>query len=112
MALQLFERETTIGWDKSTTKCQLITFDQSLDRKLMGYCKKFPDKFKMVSEQIFDGICEGHEFEFPKNLITIRQPTKKKKEMTEEQKAAASKRLEKARKAKTKEKDKKVKIKE
>jgi hypothetical protein len=107
MALLPFERETTIGWDKSTTKCQLITFDQSLDRKLMGYCKKFPDKFKMVSEQILDGICEGHEFEFPKNLITIRQPTKKKKEMTEEQKAAASKRLEKARKAKTKEKEKK-----
>lgn len=110
MALQSFERETVMGWDKSTTICKLITFDQSLDRKLMGYCKKFPDKFKMVSEQVFDGICEGHEFEFPKNLITIRQPTERKK-MTEEQKQAASDRMKKMHKAKQAKQKKEKKVK-
>ena len=106
MALQSFERETCMGWDKSTNICSLITFDQALDRKLLGYCKKYPETFKIVSEQIYEDIIEGHEFTFPKNLVSIRQPTKKKKEMTEEQKAAASKRLERARKAKAKEKEK------
>lgn len=104
MSLQSFERETTFGWDKSTNICQLITFDQALDRKLMGYCKKYPDIFKMVSEQVFEGVVEGHEFEFPKRLITIRQPTKRK--MTEEQKQAASDRM-----RKTQEKMKKEKVK-
>lgn len=102
MSLHLFERETTFGWDKSTDICSLITFDQSLDRKLMGYCKKYPDKFKMVSEQIYDDQVEGHEFTFPKNLVSIRQPTAKKKELTEEQKKSATERLKKAREKKVK----------
>lgn len=101
MALQSFERETCMGWDKSTNTCSLITFDQALDRKLLGYCKKYPDVFKVVSEQIYDDVVEGHEFTFPKNLVSIRQP-KKKKELTEEQKKATEKRLEKARKSRTK----------
>ncbi len=101
MALLPFERETTMGWDKTTTKCHLITFDQTLDRKLMEYCKKYPKEFKMVSEQIIDNELEGHEFEFPKKLVTIRQPREKKK-MTEEQKLEAAERLQKARKKKEK----------
>lgn len=107
MSLQSFERETTFGWDKSTNICQLITFDQALDRKLMGYCKKYPDIFKMVSEQIFDNELEGHEFEFPKKLVTIRQPREKKK-MTEEQKKEIGERLQKGKETKQK-KEKKVK---
>jgi hypothetical protein len=102
MSLQPFERETTFGWDKSyNIFVNLITFDQTLDRKLMGYCKKYPDIFKMVSEQIIDNELEGHEFEFPKKLVTIRQPREKKK-MTEEQKLEAAERLQKARKKKEK----------
>jgi len=105
MSLQSFERETTFGWDKSTNICQLITFDQALDRKLMGYCKKHPDIFKMVSEQVFEGIVEGHEFEFPKRLISIRQPTKRK-QLTEDQKKAASERMKKTQEKMKKEKSK------
>jgi hypothetical protein len=105
MALESFERETCFGWDKSTKTCQLITFDQVLDRKLMGYCKKYPGVFKMVSEQIFENVVEGHEFEFPKKLITIRTPSKKK-EMSEEEKKIAGERLNKARKVR----EKKVKV--
>lgn len=103
MSLESFERETTMGWDKSTTKCQLITFDQTLDRKLMEYCKKYPKEFKMVSEQIIDDKIEGHEFEFSKKLVTIRQP-REKKVMTDEQKKKAGDRLQKARQKKIKEK--------
>lgn len=106
MALLPFERETTMGWDKTTTKCQLITFDQTLDRKLMEYCKKYPKEFKMVSEQIIDNELEGHEFEFPKKLVTIRQ-LREKKELTPEQKQAASERMKKMQQAR----QKKVKVK-
>lgn len=94
MGLQLFERETTFGWDKSTNLCQCITLDQSLDRKLMGYCKKYPSQFKMIREQIYEDSVEGHEFTFPKSLITIRQP-REKKQLTPEQKQAASERMKK-----------------
>lgn len=105
MALQSFERETCFGWDKSTSICQCITFDQALDRKLMGYCKKYPTVFKMTSEQIFDEQVEGHEFEFPKNLISIRQP-REKKTMTEEQKQIARDRMKKTQEKMKKEKSK------
>jgi len=102
MALQSFERETTFGWDKSTNTCECITFDQALDRKLMGYCKKYPTIFKMVSEQIYEDVVEGHEFTFPKNLISIRQPREKKKPLTDEEKKAVTDRLQKARKPREK----------
>lgn len=101
MVLQPFERETTFGWDKSTHTCSLITFDQSLDRKLMKYCEQFPKHFKMVSEQIFDDIVEGHEFEFPKSLVTINKP-RAKKQLTPEQKKAQAERMRKARESKKK----------
>lgn len=105
MALHSFERETTFGWDDSTDICQCITFNRALDRKLQSYCKEFPDLFKQCSEQVYDGIVEGHEYEFPKKFLTLRKPTKKKREMTEEQKRAAAERLKKARQKKEKNKE-------
>jgi hypothetical protein len=108
MALEKFERYVCIGFDDSSNIAECTVFSKPWITKLDKLCKQFPDKFKMTGEQMFDDddVVEGKSYEFPKNLVSIRQPTKKKKEMTEEQKAAASKRLEKARKAKAKEKEK------
>ena len=93
--------EKPLWMGQNYNKMSIGNFDQTLDRKLMEYCKKYPKEFKMVSEQIIDNELEGHEFEFPKKLVTIRQPREKKK-MTEEQKLEAAERLQKARKKKRK----------
>ncbi len=101
MSLPADDRETSFTWDDSTKTCQLITFNKALLHKLDKYCKDYPTVFKKTGDQIFDEIKEGAEYEFPKNLISIRQPSKKK-EMTDEQKKATAERLQKARKPRTK----------
>jgi len=93
MSVPAEDRETTMGWDDSTSICQLITFNKALLNKLDKYCKQYPDTFKKTGDQIFDNIKEGSEYEFPKRLITIRTP--KKKVMSDEQKLAASERMKK-----------------
>lgn len=95
MALQSFERYTCIGFDNSSTKAQMTTYNSTMIKKMDKLCKDFPSEFKMVSEQYDNGKLEGKEYEFNKKYVTIRQPTKRK--MTEEQKKAAAERLEKAR---------------
>jgi len=109
MPLTTSDRFVCFGFEDDSPICHCTCLNKALDRKLMEYCKKYPKHFRMTSEQIFDDIVEGHEFEIAKHLISIRQPTQKKREMTEEQKKNATERLEKARKAKAKEKKEKVK---
>lgn len=99
MALQSFERYTCVGYDNSSTKAQLTTFNSTLIKRLDGFCKEFPQEFKMVSEQFDeDGKLVGKEYEFHKKYVTIRKPVERK--MTEKQKEAATERLKKAREKK------------
>lgn len=96
MALQSFERYTCVGYDNSSTKAQLTTFNSTLIKRLDGFCKEFPKEFKMVSEQFDeDGKLVGKEYEFHKKYVAIRKPVERN--MTEEQKKAAAERLKKAR---------------
>ena len=106
MALKDFERYTCIGSDDSDKKAQMTTFNKSMMRKMDKLCKSHPKEFKQVSEQILDGVLEGKEYEFPKNLITIRTPTKRT--MTEDQKQKAAERMNKMHE-KNKEKNNKTK---
>jgi len=96
MALETMERFTCFGFDDSSKFCQMTTFNKSMMRKMDKYCKDFPKEFKKVSDQIFDNILEGKEYEFDKKYISIRPP-RAKKEMTEEQKLKVANRLKKAR---------------
>ncbi len=99
MALQSFERYTCLGFDNSSTRCDLTTFNTTIMKRLDGFCKEFPKEFKMVREQLDEnGVLVGKEYEFHKKYITIRKPTKRK--MTEEQKKAATERLKKGREKK------------
>lgn len=108
MALEKFEKYVCIGFDDSSNIAECTVFSKPWITKLDKLCKQFPDKFKMTGEQIFDdNIVEGKSYEFPKNLISIRQPTKRKK-MTEEQKKEIGERLQKGKETKQK-KEKKVK---
>lgn len=99
MVLQPHERETCMGWDNQTRTCRMITYNKALIKQLDAYCADFPAEYKVVNEIIYDGVVEGKEYTFPKNLITIRKPSKKRK-LTEKQKKAAAERLKKAREKK------------
>ncbi len=105
MAMEKHERYVCIGFDDSSNMAECTVFSKPWITKLDKLCKQFPNKFKMTGEQMFDGVVEGKEYEFPKSLITIRQPTKRKK-MTEEQKQAASDRMKKMHEAKKAKKSK------
>lgn len=96
MALLPNERETCFGWDDLNDDCQLITYNKALMRRLDELCKEFPDQYKMVNKIYYDKKLEGKEYTFPKNLVTIRKPSKKRKITDAERKKIAN-RLAKAR---------------
>ncbi len=78
VALKNFERETAIWWHNGTHYCEMITYNRALIKKLDGFCKSHPEEYKMINEVYFNGRVEAKEYKFPKKLVTIRKPTKKK----------------------------------
>ena len=100
MPLEKSERFICFGMESDSITCHCTCLDKVWDKKLMEYCKKFPDQFKMTQALIFDDVVEGHEFEFNKRLVSIRQPSKRK--MSEQQKQEAGERLKKTRKPREK----------
>lgn len=106
MSMEKSERFFSLGFEDDSNICHCTSLNKSWTTKLDKLCKQFPKEFKMVNEIIFDGVVEGKEYEFPKNLITIRTP--KKREVSEEQKQAARERM---KKMKAEEKIKKGKVK-
>lgn len=93
--LEKWEKETVISWDDSTRSAMLSTYNTAMIKKMDEYCKKHPKEYKLHNEIILDDEVVGKEYKFPKNLITVRQPTTRT--MTEEQKKASAERLKKAR---------------
>lgn len=96
MALEAMERETYIGFDKSSNVCEIGSLDPSIIRKLDQFCKDHPKDYKKVNEIIVDGVVEGKEYTCPKRLISFRAPVKRK--MSDEQKQEVSERLQKGKK--------------
>ena len=87
------ERFICFGMEDDSLICHCTCLNKSYSTKFNKLCKQYPGSFKMTKEIIFDGIVEGFEYEFDKNLISIRTPTKKT--MSEEQKQAARERMKK-----------------
>lgn len=94
MALEIFERETAIGFDDSTEYAQITTFNRALMNRLDKFCKEFPEDYKYDGDIIVDGKVEGKEYTCLKRRIRFGKP----RVMTKTQKKDAAKRLSKARK--------------
>lgn len=96
MALTDFERETIILYSDSSNLATLETYNKAMIRNMDEKVKKFSDDYKLLKVIKQDGTIIGKKYEFPKKLINVRQPNKRK--MTEEQRKAAGERLKKNKK--------------
>jgi hypothetical protein len=94
------ERFMCFGFEDDSNICHCTCMNLSWMNKLDKLCKQYPEQFKMTRELIFDNNVEGKEYEFPKKLVSIRQPTQRK--VSEEQKQAASERMKKMQQARQK----------
>jgi len=83
------EQETIVTTDAETKIASVYTADPVYIRKLDALVKKFPDTYKVVKEDEL-----SKTYEFPKKLLSFRQP----RVLTEEQKAECRARLEAVRK--------------
>ena len=100
MPLKSFERETTVGWSDAEKLAEITTYNRALLNKLEKLSREHPNTYKFIQDVEVDGVAEGKIYTCPKNLISFRAPTTRT--MTDEQKQAAAKRLDKARQAKKK----------
>jgi TusA-related sulfurtransferase len=72
-----YEQETVINYNNESKTAEIYTCDPATMRKLEKLCEKQPDFYKLIKQDK-----HSKTFEFPKRLITLRQP----KFLTDEQK--------------------------
>lgn len=74
--LSKYECETVINYNDESKEATVYTCNKSMKNRLTKLSEKFPDVFKLQSEDE-----HSKTYTFPKNLISIRAP----KVLTEEQ---------------------------
>jgi hypothetical protein len=72
------ELETYINYSNASDECYIYTCNKSIQKKIDGYCKKFPNEYRLEKE---DSCSKSYITK--KKYITIRSP----KVMTAKQKA-------------------------
>lgn len=90
--LTAYEKETIIIYNQADDTASVFTYHTTLQNKLNGLVGKNPDI------KITDQGEEWVRYEVPKSWIKVNPP--RKRDMTEEQRAAAAERLANARKKK------------
>uniref|UniRef100_A0A6H1ZW91 Uncharacterized protein n=1 Tax=viral metagenome TaxID=1070528 RepID=A0A6H1ZW91_9ZZZZ len=87
--MEATERETTINWSEADDIATVDTFS----RKVMTRCKKLG--YKIIEEHRLVGQSRivGITFECPIRAISFRNPVKKKRVLTDEQRKTLSTRL-------------------
>lgn len=69
MNLSRYEKETVINFNDEEKKAIVYTCNSKLIEKLISYCDKHKDKFKLICQDKISAT-----FEIDKKLISIRQP--------------------------------------
>lgn len=85
------EQETTISFGRTDTTAHMWVADSTMLTKVRNLIAKAPDSYKITNIDYCGDEVTGFEVEFPKNLLSFRQPVTR--EYTDEQKAAASERM-------------------
>lgn len=81
------ERETIIRYDDASDECLIYTCNRALITRLDRYCQSNPKQWKLYDQDEY-----SKTYRTTKKLLTIREKSVKK-EMTQEQRQAASDRL-------------------
>ena len=87
------ERELIISGYTVDGVMQVYTSDYSLMAKFDKFVESNPDVWKLKRTQKCQGDIVGKDYECPAKCITFRAEPPKKREMTEEQRQAASERM-------------------
>ena len=75
MAYSPEERETYFHYDDSSDICYIYTCNKSLQKKLDGYCKKFPEIYQLTKQ---DDCSKSYTTK--KKYISVRAPKVMSKE--------------------------------
>jgi len=86
MRLTRYEQETIINFNAGDQTATLYTRDPAIIRKIDALVIKYPDTYKCIGETDIDKT-----YEMPKSFVCYRKPRR----LSEEQREAARKRLEK-----------------
>lgn len=84
MKLTRYEEETIINFNAGDQTATLYTRDPAIMRKVDALVIEFPDTYKCISETDIDKT-----YEMPKSFVSYRKPRR----LSEEQRAAARKRI-------------------
>ena len=80
MKLSAYERETIILFNETSEPAEVFTYNKKMIRKLDRLAQKFPDEFKLKSDN-GDG---GMTYIVPKNRILISTPKRKESDTIHE----------------------------
>ena len=99
MGVSVSEQETVIQFGREDKGCVIWTSDSTMMTKLDKRCKSSPKFYRLVEEvKTQDGELAGKYYELSdKKMLSFRS---NKRELTDEQKAAAAERFMKVRKEK------------
>lgn len=81
IVLSKAEMETIINFDRELDTAQIYTADKVMMNKLDKLCKAAPENYKLIRE---DEVSKTYVF--PKNLISLRKPMRKRNLTDEERK--------------------------
>lgn len=73
MRLSAYERETIILFNETSEPAEVFTYNKKMIRKLERLAQKFPDEFRLKS----DNGAGGMAYIVPKNRILISTPKRK-----------------------------------
>lgn len=85
------EQETTISFGRTDVTARMWVADNTMLTKVRNLIAKAPGSYKITNIDYCGDEVTGFEVEFPKNLLSLRQPITR--EYTDEQKAVASERM-------------------
>ena len=73
MKLSAYERETIILFNETSDPAEVFTYNKKMIRKLDRLAQKFPDEFKLKS----DNGAGGMTYILPKSRVLISTPKRK-----------------------------------
>lgn len=76
--LLLEEQEVVINFDRVGENATIYTSDMKWIRKLDRMCEAHPDVYKCINESTSDGRVFAKTYSFPKKLVSVRNPMKKR----------------------------------
>lgn len=85
------ERETIIRKDFIEKKANICTTDFVEYGKLMKKCREYPDKYKPVGYDVYEGQAQTAYFECPSKLVSYRSG--KERVLSDEFRAASAERM-------------------